>query len=338
MGERALAFLQGGFESTKGTGVAAARHLQARITNPNFNRPREFVEEDRGTLVAAQRFIEGVKDYGFTIETDGATFEDLPWFLHTVVHGTPTSATVNSTATSYTFTPQTTAAGDTLKAATIEFGDDTQEYECEYCEGNSFTLGFDTLQVGQAAPVKLSVDYFTQSLASNTKTSLSLNTVETILATNATWSLGTTSTAYASLSAVTGSLRSFNLSYENNLGRKVYVGDGDTYSNIGRGRRVVTFEAEVEGDANGVSRFVDWDLGTEKRMRLDFQGTIVTGSTPSRTKLLRVDGKFVLTGFDPTNAVDTNTVYRITGRFLPDTALSDAEIQFVVINGVSSYS
>ena len=58
MGEVALRFLQMGLESVKGTPVAATRILMARITNPNFNRPREFVEEDRGTLVGASRFIE----------------------------------------------------------------------------------------------------------------------------------------------------------------------------------------------------------------------------------------------------------------------------------------
>lgn len=339
MGERALAFLQGGFEATKGTGVAATRKLQARITNPAFNIPREFVEEDLGTLVASRRFIEGVKDYGFTIETDGATYEDLPWFLHTVVHGTPTTTNINSTAYQHVFTPQTTAAGDTLKAATIEFGDDTQEFECEYCEGNTLTLGFDTITVGQAAPLRMSIGYYTQSLASNTKTTLTDNDVETINAVqNASIRLGNDSTAYASLSALTGSLRALSINWDNRLGRKVYVGDGPTYSNIGRGRRVITFTAQVEGDANGVSRFVDWDLGTYKRLRLDIQGPAVTGSTPSRTRLFRLDGRFVLTEFDPTGEVDTNTVFNIAGRFMPDTALSDAEVQLTVINGVASYT
>ena len=339
MGEVALRFLNGGIEGTPGTAVPATRQLMARITNPQFNIPREFVEEDRGTLVAAQRFIEGVKDYGFTIEQEGATFEEIGWFFLTCVAGTDNPSTINTAAYRRTYTPQTTAGGDDLDTATIEFGDDTQEFECEWCEGNSFTLGFDTLAVGQAAPVKLSVEYFTQSLASNTKTAgLEPPTVETILATNATFYLGTTSTAYASLSALTGSLRSFNLNWQNNLGRKVYVGDGTTYSNIGRGRRVITFDAMVEGNTDGVTRFTDWDLGTEKRLRLLFQGSVISGSSPATTKKLRIDGRFVLTAFDPLESVDTNTVFAISGRFMPDDALSDAEVQFMLDNGVSAYT
>ena len=338
MGEVALRFLAGGLEGTKGTQVAATRLLMARITNPKFERPRTFPEDDRGTLVAASRFYGGVFDGSFSIEQE-STFQEFGWFAATVIKGSVAASTINVAAYRHTFTPQTTAAGDDLQSASVEFGDDTQEYECEYCEGTGFTLGFDTLKVGEATPVNMTVDYVTQSLTSNTRTAgLSVPTVETILATNATFYLGSTSTAYASLSALTASLRSFSLKYDNGLGRKVFVGDGDTYSNIGRGRRVVTFDAMVEGDSNGVSRFSEWTLGTEKRMRLLFQGDVISGTTPATTSKLQIDGRFVLTSFDPLQTVDTNTVYSLSGRFLPDTALSDAEVQFVLTNNVSAYT
>lgn len=330
MGETALRFLQGGIEATKGTSVAATRVLMARITNAAFNRPREFVEEDRGTLVGAQRFIGGVDDYGFTIEGD-ATYEQLGWFLSTAVIGDVSPTTVNTNVFRFTFTPQTTAGGDTLDSALVEFGDDTQEFECEYCEGTRLTLGFDTLAAGQATPLRFSVDYFTQSLTSNTKTvSLTPPTVDTILATGANFYLGSTSTAFASLSELTGSLRSLNLTYDNALAKKIYVGDGTTYSNLGRGRRVITFDAKVEGNSDGVTRFVEWDLATEKRARIVFQGPVISGASPATTKKLTIDMHFVFTSFDPLQSVDTNTVFAISGRCLPDTALSDAEIQFVI--------
>lgn len=341
MGEVALRFLYGGIEGTKGTGVAATRQIMGRISNPNFNIPRDFVEEDRGTLVAAARFVEGVKDYTFSIaQENGTTFEDVGWLFLTSVIGTDAPSTINTAAYSRTFTPQSTAAGDTLDSATVEFGDDTQEFECEYCEGEGFTLGFATLAVGQAAPVTMTTDYVTQSLTSNTKTSgiSTPSDLSTILATGANFYLGSTSTAYASLSELTGSLRAYTLTYMNNLGRKVYVGDGTTFSNIGRGRRVVTFTAQVEGNADGVTRFTEWDLGTEKRMRLLFQGPVVTSSSPATTKKFRIDGRFVLTAFNPIGEVDTNTVFEISGRYMPDTALSDSEIQFLLVNGVDSYT
>ena len=340
MGEVAFRFTQGGLESSKGTAINATRILLSRIGNANFTIPREFPEDDNGSLVAASRFYDGVKDYGFSIEGE-ATYEQLPWFFQTAVKGSVAGSAVNGTGFAYTFTPNTTTTGDDLQSATIEFGDDDQEFECTYCEATSFTLGFDTLTPGSAAPVNASFQYHTQSMTSNTKTAgLSVPTVETILATGATINLGSTSTAYASLTALTGSLRSFNLSYDNKLGRKVFVGDGKTYSNIGRGNRVITFDAVVEGNSDGVTRFVEWDNGTEKRMRLLFQGTQVAGASPATTKKLRIDGRFVLTSFDPIGSEDTNTVFAISGRFTPDTALtvSGAEIEFQIVNDVSSYT
>ena len=338
MGEVALRFLQAGLESTKGTGVAATRVLLSRITNANFDRPREFVEEDRGTLVGSQRFNDGVKDYTFTIEGP-ANYEQSGWFFATVGKGSVAATTINTVAKQYVYTPQTTAVGDDLQSATVEFGDDTQEFESEYCEGTGFTLGFDTLAVGQATPLTMATNYFTQSLTSNTKTAaLTPPTVTSILATGANVYLGSTSTAFGSLAELTGSLRSFSLDYQNGLGRKVFVGDGDTYSSLGRGRRVITFTAMVEGDAAGVTRFVEWDLGTEKRMRLRFQGGIIAGSSPATTYKLIVDGRFVLTAFNPLEAVDTNTVFSIAGRFLPDSTISDSDIQFTLVNLEASYT
>ena len=333
MGEVALRFLQMGLEATKGTPVNATRILMARVTNANFNKPREFVEEDRGTLVGASRFIAGVNDYSFTIEAAGANYQQLPMLFSTCVKGDVSPTTINTTAYRYTFTPQTTAAGDDLDSATVEFGDDSQEFECEYAEGTGFTLGFDTLTAGQAAPVKVTVNYLTQSLASNTKTAaLSVPTVDTILATGANFYLGATSTAFGSLAEVTGHLRSFALDYQNGLGRKIFVGDGKTYSNIGRGRRVVTFTGTVEGDSTGVTRFVEWDTDTEKRMRLRFQGPIISGSSPATVYKLTIDGRIVFTSFDPIGAEDTNTVFAFGGRFLPDSTISDADIQFEIVN------
>jgi hypothetical protein len=248
MGEVAFRHLQGGLEATKGTAVAATRILMARVTNANFNQPREFVEEDRGTLVGATRFNAGVKDYTFAIEADGASYEQLGWFLETCLKGSVSATTVNTTGKQYVFSPNTTTAGDDLQAATFEFGDDTQSYRAAYCEGTSWTLAFDTLTVGQAAPLKLTVNYLTKSLASNTKTAaLTSPTVESILGTSAHFYLGSASTAFGSLAEVTGSLRSFSLTSDNKLGRKVFVGDGDTYTNIGRGRRMDDLRGDLRG-------------------------------------------------------------------------------------------
>lgn len=341
MGERAFAFLQGSLESSKGSNAAATRILLARLTNPNFNQPREFIEEDRGTLVAAGRFVAGVKDYTFTIEGP-ANYEQLGWFLQTAVRGSVAASTVGTTGKRYIFSPNTTTTGDDLQAASFEFGDDTQGYLMRYCEATSWELGFDTLTTGQAAPLNLSLNYLTQSLASNTKTAgLTAPSVNSILATGGTFAIGATSTGFGSLAALTGSLRSVRLTGDNRLGRKVFVGDGTTYSNIGRGRRVITGEMTFEGNSDGVTRFVEWDLATEKRIRLQFAGSTIAGSSPATAYQLWIDGRILFTSpFDPVGEVDTNTVYRVAFRFLEDGShnTTNSDITLTLTNLEASYT
>ena len=340
MGEVAFRFLQGSLETSKGSNIAATRVLMARLTNPNFNQPREFIEEDRGTLVAAGRFVAGVKDYTFTIEGP-ANYEQLGWFLQTAIRGSVAASTVGTTGKRYIFSPNTTTTGDDLQAASFEFGDDTQGYLMRYCEATGWELGFDTLTTGQAAPVNMSLNYVTQSLSSNTKTSgLTAPSVNSILGTGGTFAIGSTSTAFGSLTTLSSSLRAFKVTGANNLGRKVFVGDGVTYSNVGRGRRVITFEATFEGDSNGVTRFVEWDLATEKRMRLQLNGPTIAGSSPATAYQLWIDGRVLFTTFDPIGEVDTNTVYRVTGRFLEDAThnTTNSDITVTLTNLEASYT
>lgn len=341
MGEVAFRHLQGSLETSKSSNNAATRILLARVTNPNFNQPHEYVEEDRGTLVAANRYIGGVKDYTFTVESAGATYEQLGWFLQTAIKGSVAASTVGTTGKRYIFSGNTTTTGDDLQAASFEFGDDTQSFLARYCEATSWELGFETLAVGQAAPLTLSLNYVTNSLSSNTKTAgLTSPTVETILGTTGTFRLGTTSTGFNSLTAVTASLRSFKLMGDNKLGRKVFVGDGETYSNIGRGRRVTTFEATIEGDANGVTRFVEWDTHTEKRLRVQFAGTTITGSSPATAKQLWLDARIHIDTFDPIGEVDTNTVFRLTGRCMEDAAhaTTNSDLTVTLTNAEATYT
>lgn len=340
MGERALGFLAGSLETSKGSNNAATRILMARVTSPSFNQPREFVEEDRGTLVAAGRYISGVKDYTFAVEGP-ANFEQLGWFLATALRGSIAASTVGTTGKRYTYGPITTTAGDDLQAASFEFGDDTQSFLSKYCEATGWSLGFDALTPGSAAPLNMSFNYLTQSLGSNTRTAnLTAPTVNSILATGATFAIGATTVGFGSLGTLSGSLRSFSLNVNNALGRKVFVGDGLTYSNIGRGRRVVTFDATFEGNSDGVTRFVEWDVPTEKHIRLAFAGPTISGSSPATAYQLWIDGRVLFTAFDPTGAEDTNTVFRMSGRFLESSLLtpSNTDIMVTLTNDQASYT
>lgn len=317
----------------------------AQLSSTNFNQPRDFPVEDRGTLVESTRYNPGVKDYGFTITATGISYEQLGWFLETCVKGSVAASTINGTGKRYVFSPNATATGDDLQSATFEFGDDTQAFRSTYCEGTSWSLGFSALTVGQAAPLTLTVNYLTQSLTSNTKTAgLTSPTVTSIVGTTGTWAVGNSNTPFASLGVVGSQLREFTISSDNKLGRKAFVDSPNlTFSTIGRGRRVTTFDAIFEGDANGVLRFTDWDLGVYKRMRLMLQDTAtIAGSSPATTRKITLDGTFVLLTFDPigTGPDGTNTVFHVTGRYIEDASLATAnsDFQLTLDNDQASYS
>lgn len=330
MGEVALRFLQGSLDVSKGSNVAATRIIAGRITNPSFNQERAFVDEDRGSFAASYRYVTGAKDYGFTLDVEQVSYEQLGWVLQTAAKGSV--APVGGVTT---FTPSTTGVtGDDLQAASFEFGDDTQGFLTTYCEANSWTLGFDALTPAGSFPLKFSGSYFASSLTSNTKTpGLTYPTLTTIEATTGHFYIGTTSTAYASIAELKGSLRAFELQWDNALAKKLFVGDGKNFSAMGRGKRVVTFTATFEGNSDGVTRFVEWDLATEKRIRVSF--------VDDATHYLYIDGRVLFTAFDPVASIDTNTVFNIEGRFVvenTDNSGLDSDIRLTVGNGESSYT
>lgn len=124
MGELALKKIQGGLEVTRGTPVVATRNIYGKMTIVR-NQARRFSNEDRGVFTKYFRANPKLIDAGFKLDAD-VTFEDLPYFLDTVIQGgvTPTGAT--ATGFVWTYNPDMTS--DTLKTRTYYAGDDTVQW------------------------------------------------------------------------------------------------------------------------------------------------------------------------------------------------------------------
>lgn len=335
MGERALAWLQGGLESTKGTGVAASRILTGRITAADPGEKAQYLEHQRGSFESAYTAVSTVSTATLTLEQE-ATFEELPWFLLTGVTGGRGSSLVNTAAYKWSFAPFSASSNsDDLKAATIQWGDNDAGFRAVYAEIGTFTLGFNTLSGGGAYPLTFTANYLAKSIASNTRTAgLPQPSVEVVDASRCTFYIGTTSTGYDSLSALSGSLRQFEMNWDNGLEHKVTAGEGGVPSiTLGRGKRSATFTMLVEGDTNGVTRFTEADTGTTKRIRLAFQGSLISGSSPATAREVRIDGRARFLKVTPLGEVGTNTVFSIDGQFEHDATL-DAGATLTVINDV----
>jgi hypothetical protein len=129
MGLRALRKIQIGEEGTKGSAVAATAALVGALTmksSPTIHRP----VEERGVLAEFSRSVKAANLAELSFEGD-ATFEQILYLLHMGILGnvTPSGA---GTARRWLFTPSMTAAG-VFDSFTIEYGDDVEQWETEYC-------------------------------------------------------------------------------------------------------------------------------------------------------------------------------------------------------------
>jgi len=137
-GLKALRQLQIGKESTKGTAVAATAVLLGQLSmkeSPTIYRPPEH----RGQLAEFSRSVKVANLAELTYEGD-ATFEQILYLLHMGVAGnvSPTGPGTDGEYT-WTFTPAMTSAG-TFDSFTIEYGDDVQAWETEYCMAREIEL------------------------------------------------------------------------------------------------------------------------------------------------------------------------------------------------------
>lgn len=135
-GLKALRKIQIGEESTKGDAVAATAALLGVLTmkdSPTIHRP----VEERGTLAEFSRSVKVANLAELTLEGD-ATFEQILYLLHMGILGNVTPGGAG-TAKSWVFLPSMAAAG-VFDSFTIEFGDDIEQWEAEYCMAKAIEI------------------------------------------------------------------------------------------------------------------------------------------------------------------------------------------------------
>lgn len=128
-GSRTLRKIQIGKETNKGDAVAATARLLGTMTmkdTPTLYRPKE----DRGSLAEFIRSFKIANLAALSFEAD-VNFEQILYWLHMGVLGgvTPSGG---GDAKTWLFTPGISAP-NAFNSFTIEFGDDVQAWETEYC-------------------------------------------------------------------------------------------------------------------------------------------------------------------------------------------------------------
>lgn len=277
----------------------------------------------------------GVRAAGATVPFE-VRFEDIIEILEQIYCHVATPTGAGPYVWAYPFE----AGTPTIIPATWEGGNtDASQAQQRLISGlvESLTLGFSAVTAGQASPWTASANVVAFDRATNALTAALApvaSPIETVQGHLTRLYEGTTSTVYASLAEIAGSLKSFTMTASRNLVRRAYGSASDLATGFGfSALSNVTYEMQVAISATAKTDFHDaWNTsgGTslgERRLRIKAAG--------SGTKIFQIDalaGLFVI----PFDDVDGERVYKISGEFGDDTTLAASHV-VTVTNSVATH-
>lgn len=286
MSEQVYNKVQLGRQSVVGTGVAATTvfPVDQGFLGFELDRASESPDEDFGSSSREQpgRESTGIRGASASLPFV-ARFEDFmhPLEMHVMAisGGTPTG-----TASPYTYTYTWDETSDTLKPYTVQYGvaGSTQdEWRGIGVIASELDLGFDALSGPGNSMWKgtlnlLALDRGNNTLTASQNPPATLETMEGHLTTLAEGPVGT---AFASLSALTGSLKQFHFNSNINAVRRAYGGSTDVATGYGRSAKgELAFDALI-----GISSTAKTDIAdiftvsgsvvTERRWRIACTGS-----------------------------------------------------------------
>jgi hypothetical protein len=246
--------MQIGKETTSGTAVAATRRMAPDLTSAFSIDWMKTYHEGRSTgtrnpvSYATQQGTMVTITYR-TMDTAGIAFDDLPYFLHFPAGGT---AGTGSTAVTWTTAWGGTATGSAL-SYTIEFGDDVQNFEAEYCQARHIGISAEPSGLTQ-----LSADFYGRQATKSTKTSLTMGNPVNIPGSLWKPRFATTQAGLAGASDVPNFLVSWDAEWDTGLVPRFYH-DGLAYFGQAVEAAPVTGNLHmiVESNSTAITQFYD---------------------------------------------------------------------------------
>lgn len=167
-GVRLLSHFQIGKETTPGTAVAATRRMDPDLSSAftvdwmkTFHDGRQTGARTPVSYATQQGTMVNITYR--TVDDTGIGFDQLPYFFHFPAGGT---AGTGATAVTWGWAWGGTATGSAL-AYTIEFGDDVQNFEAEYCQAQTLRMSAEPSGLTQ-----LEAEFFGRQSTKSTKTTL----------------------------------------------------------------------------------------------------------------------------------------------------------------------
>jgi hypothetical protein len=330
-----------GRQADVATAVAATTvfPVDAGFLGFELDRATESPDEDFGST---SREYPGRESHGVRWATASlpfvARFQDIVHALemHVDTIGTPTG-TASPYSWAYTFDETGSLLSSALKPYTLEYGVDgsTQdEWRAVGVIADTLELGFDALTTPGNSMWKGTLGLVALDREANalTGTAVAPSTLETMEGHLTTLAEGPTGTAFASLTALTGSLKQFSMSSTLNAIGRAYGGASDKATAIGRsGKGEITFDALIGISATSKTDLLDiynvsGSVATERRWRLT-----ISGSSPnSMTIDFRCRFRSVNIGDQ-----DGERLYAVNGVMVYDSTLA-GRCKFTLANAVAT--
>jgi hypothetical protein len=331
-GSRDLRKLQLGQEGTAGTAVAASAIWRGMGTIKD-ERTVEFVEEDVAIIGGTTRNVETSEWGTLTMDSVGATFEQLMYPFAAGVEDVTTGAADGAGSGKIYQYDASTTAQNSIQTFTIEGGDDTQAEEFDYCFVQKITLTGE----GQGQ-LMVASDWIGRAVTNTTFTgALSIPTVEDVIFNSGKLYIDNSGGTVGS-TQVSGLLRSATLDWTTGY-IPYWTVDGSkeftSHKLAGRTEEIV-LSMQYEHVAAAVTEKAYYRDQSIRLIQLLFEGTALgTPGTTYTYKSLVVNLAGIYTGWEKLGEVDGNDIVEVefTARYSSTDSL---KAQAIIVNEVAS--
>lgn len=308
----------------------------SEAVNFELDRGGQYPQQDRGQNVRnhSGTGYHGVRGAGGSLPAE-VRFEDFPDILEMSYAGDVSPADLGGGLYGWTYVFE--KGSPTLVPYTIETGNIDQsaaQHEADSCLINELTFGFEDLTVPGASPWTMNADVMAlgREIADVTAGLAARTGLQTVQGHLTRIYLGSTATAFGSLSEIATTLVGYQHTAQRNLTRRKYGGSDDTPDAFGFGDlsnamadAKVRVSSSTKTDLHDTWNAAGASIG-EKRVRIQ--------ATGSDGRIFRIDGRVGITAV-PYDERDGERVYNCHFEFVDDEDL-EASHQVYIVNGIDS--
>lgn len=287
MANRALSKVQYGKEVTRGTAVAATKHLAgAEIKGIPADRQPVFIEDALGVRAKTARVEIFELLAKNTLSVPNGYFQALPLFGICGLKGGVSASETTPSQADYLFDFSPSLTGDNApNSVTLELGDDVQAYEIEHVQFEKLKISGEPDQDGGGAPVAIEGDYYGRQVTPTTFTgALSIPTMTTM---NAKLARLYKDTLWADVGTteVVDVLRKFELEIITGLHPKMMGSANKYFNKYGESYIEVMLTLTLEGTSAADAFFDDYQAATARAYSLQINGPQIGSGSNHQLKV-----------------------------------------------------